>query len=193
MTVAQSPTAREIVRRGEQLLIAQRYSEGESLLEAAAEGFPKDPDIRLLLGTFLVDTRPEEAVDHLAEAIRLDVDHPVRLTRAAGLLFALGYVDAAASYIGRALDLTPDGFVMESDAIGLSGRVAAVKGEDELAEEALREAVRLEPSNEFFVVYLARFLADRGRLSDAIASIDESVPLVRDAQRILKLRQELSP
>jgi hypothetical protein len=50
----------------------------------------------------------------LVEAIRLDVDDPVRLTRAAGILFNLGYHDAAAAYVSRAMDLTPDGFATSS-------------------------------------------------------------------------------
>lgn len=186
-------TIGQAIEQAERLLIERRYAEGLQLLEAAVRRFPRDPELRLLFGTFLVETRPDEAPEQLAEAIRLDVDNPVRLVRAAGMLFALGYVDAASSYAARAIDLTPDGFVLEAEVINLSGLIAAAKGHDELAEEALRDAIELDSSNEFFVRDLARFLAERGRTSEAIAAIDTSVSSVRGPAVLAKLRDELRP
>jgi Flp pilus assembly protein TadD len=189
--VSSALTRRQIIDRGERLLIEHRYAEGLMLLEAAVTRFPRDPDVRLLFGTFLVDTRAGDAPEQLAEAVRLDVDNPVRLARAAGLLFALGYVDAAASYVARAIEITPDGFVLEAEVINVSGLIAAGKGHDELAEEALRESIGLDRSNEFFVRDLARYLAERGRTPAALAVIDAAVSRVRDPTVLTEFRTGL--
>ncbi len=185
-------TPAQVVELGEQLLIDRRYNEGAALLRDAVEQFPSHPDVHLLLGTFLVDGDPESAVEHLAQAVKLDVNHPVRLTRAAGRLLALGYVDAAASYVARAMDLTPDGFVLEAEAINVSGLVAAAKGHEELAEEALRKAMSLDRSNEFFVRDFARFLVQCGRTAEAIAALDDAVSHVREPETLRLLRSEIA-
>lgn len=183
----------DAIDRAQGLVIELRYSEALVFLEGAVSRFPDDPELRLLFGTVLADSRPDDAPEQLAEAIRLDVDNPMRLTRAARLLLTLGYLDAATSYISRAIDLTPDGFDFEAEMLNVSGLIAAAKGHDEFAEEALREAAELDATNEFFVRDLARFLADRDRTQEAVTVIDVSAPRVRDQTVILRLRHEIEP
>jgi Flp pilus assembly protein TadD len=184
-------TLAQTIDRAQRLLVEHRFAENLEFLEAAVARFPNDPELRLLYGTCLMETRPDDVAEQLVQAIRLDVNDAVRLTRAAGLLLTLGEVDAASSFVARALDLTHDGFVLEADLINLSGRLAAIKGDDEVAEEALREAVALDPSGESFVLDLARFLAERQRVSEAIAVIDASISRVRERHQLLRLRLDL--
>jgi hypothetical protein len=109
----------------------------------------------------LVKFDPDKAPFELAAAIKLDPDDPARLTRAATLMLELGQTEAARSYAARAADLAQEDFVLASDLTNVSGLIAAIRGEDNLAEEALKTAHEMAPGRLDFALELARFLADR--------------------------------
>jgi len=195
-------TLSETVERAEQLLLDERDAENLKFVEDAIERFPQDPEVRLLYGTALVPFRPEEAPWQLATAIKLDMDNPWRLTRAACLLFDLGEVEASRSYAARAVQFAPDKFSLEAVLTNLGGRLAALQGDDALAEEALRAAVESEPLRASYARDLARFLADQERPAEALDVIDRALRLTSttsyprdygDRQRLLQLRGEIVP
>ena len=154
--------------QGLKLLAEQRHEEAYRFLEGATRQFPDDPDIRMHYAHSLLAVRPEDAVPEITKAIELGPDEPVRLTRAAGILFKMGQVETARSYATRAKQLAPPGFLFMSYLINLDGHFAALEGLDELAEEHFRLAVEQEPDGEVFAVDLAKFLSERGRREEAL-------------------------
>ncbi len=114
MTRRADLTLSETVERAQRLLLGGRDAENLEFLENAIERFPQDPEVRLLYGTALVPFRPEEAPWQLATAIKLDMDNPWRLTRAACLLLDLGEVEASRSYAARAVQFAPEKFSLEA-------------------------------------------------------------------------------
>jgi len=191
MTMAADLNLTETIEHSRRLLKERRDEDNLEFLEAAIERFPADPEVRLLYATALVPFQPDKAPWQIATAIQLDPDDPWRLTRAARLLFDLGELDASRSYAARASQLAPEDFTFESELANLGGKLAALDGHDALAEEALRAALESEPSEEVFARDLAEFLAERGRLGDALAVIDESLGRVQDREGLLRLRDSL--
>ena len=64
-------------------------------------------------------------------------------------------------------------------------------GDDELAEELLRSAFELEPQDLVFGRDLARFLAERGRIDEALIVIDRAQEFAIDTEELARLRNEL--
>lgn len=190
--MAEDRHLQEARRHANQLLAEKQAGENLEFFEDAVARFPDDPELRLVYGTSLLVTQPEEAARQVARAASLAPDDPVLLTRGAGILLSAGYTEEAQSYVGHALDLTPDGFVLEADLINLSGCILALHGEAALAEEALREAIALEPSNGPFVRDLARFLVQRGRLNEALEEVDRALGAASDDDDLRDFRRELS-
>jgi Tfp pilus assembly protein PilF len=75
-----------------------------------------------------------------------------------------------------------------SGLVHLDGVLAALDGEDDLAEEKLRSATASDPDNEPWAGQLAVFLAERGRLADAVEIIDEALKHVEDKTRLEQMR-----
>jgi Flp pilus assembly protein TadD len=173
-------------------LIERRDAENLALLEVVVERFPEDPEIRLLFATALLPFRPAEVPWQAATAIQLDPDDPGRLTRAASILFHLDELEAARSYAARASRLMPPGFALASDLLSLGAKFAAMDGDPELAEEALREAVDAAPDREDLARDLATFLADCGRQTEALAVIDAALTTVRHQGKLIGLRDKLA-
>lgn len=58
------------------LLAQARYDEMLAAPSAAVQRFPSDPEVRLMHGTALSWSRPEEAALELATAVSLDKNNP---------------------------------------------------------------------------------------------------------------------
>ncbi len=179
------------IEQSKRLLVGRRDAENLQLLESTIQRFPDDPEVRLLYATALVPFRPNEAPWQAATAIQLDPDSPSRLTRAASLMFYLGELEAARSYTARASRLAPEDFELEADLTNIAGVIAAACGDDALAERALTEATEAEPQREVFARDLATFLADRGRLAEALDAIDRALTRVGDTTQLSRLRADL--
>jgi Flp pilus assembly protein TadD len=182
----------KIIRESYRLLSEDRDREAVALLEAAMRRFPSDPEIRLTYATGLLALRPEDAPWQFAKAIELDPQDPVRLTRAAVMLFHLGELSAARSYGARAAKLVPPDFVFAPELANLGGLLAALDGDDALAEDGLRAAVEAEPNRESFARDLAKFLAERHRTEEALKVVDDALELTGDREKLERLRSELA-
>jgi Flp pilus assembly protein TadD len=192
MTESSDLTPDQVVERARDLLRQRRDQENLALLTDAVERFPDHPEIRMLYATTLIPSRPDDAVWEAATAIQLDPDDPWRLTRAASLMFHLGELDTARDYAARASQLSPPNFALELVLVNLGGKLAAAEGNQELAEEALRAAVEEEPEEEAYARDLAAFLANLGRKADALRVIDEALQVVRQREKLIRLREQLA-
>lgn len=176
---------------GLRLLAERRRQDAYEFLAGAVQKFPDEPEIRLHYATSLLAVRPADAVDEAIKAIELDPDEPIRLTRAASLLFSLNDIQTARAYTMRAKELADHEFSFYPELINLDGHFAALDGKDELAEKDFREAVEREPDGEMFAVDLALFLAKRGRQPEALKVIDNALPLTERKDPLEDLRSEL--
>jgi Flp pilus assembly protein TadD len=177
--------------RGLKLLAEHRHEEAYGFLREAVQQFPEEPEIRMHYAHSLLAVRPEDAVSEVKKAIDLSPDDPVRLTRAAGILFGMGHVDTASSYATRARELAPPNFPFMSDLTHLDGHFATREGNYELAEERFRSALEHEPTNEIFAADFARFLSEQGRRSEALAIVEEAVARTERKEPLERLRDEL--
>jgi Flp pilus assembly protein TadD len=180
------------IKHGRRLLVEGRHEETSEFFEEAVQRFPDDPEIRLLYATSLVADHPADVAEQVAKAINLDPDEPIRLTRAAGLVFNMGEIEAARSYATRAKELAKPGFFFLPELINVGGLIAAHDGDDALAEEALRVAVEEEPGREAFVRDLAKFLADRDRGTEALEVVDRALTVTKEKEKIERLRGEIT-
>jgi Flp pilus assembly protein TadD len=179
------------IDQGRRLLATGQHQEAFEFLEEAVRRFPEDAEIRLLYASILLAFRPEDVAVEAAKAIELGPDDPSILVRAAHLLLQRGEVRAARSWTARANELVKPEFVLMSALESLEGRIAALDGDDDLAEEKLRNALEHDPAYSTFAVDLAKFLAERGRRADAVDVIREALGRVNDRGDLERMLQEL--
>lgn len=161
--------------------------EALEFLEKAIQEFPDDPEIRVSHASILLDYRPEDVAAEAARAAELAQDDPATLVRAGHLLISRDR-EAARACATRANEVVQPGFVLMSGLMHLDGTLAALDGEDDLAEEKLRSATASDPDNEPWAGQLAVFLAERGRTEDAVEVLDEALKHVEHKTRLEKMR-----
>jgi tetratricopeptide (TPR) repeat protein len=180
------------IAHSQRLLAEGKHKENLDFLEGGvAERFPDDAEIRLLFGTALLESKPEVGFSEIAKAIDLDPNDPVRLVRAARIMYDMKQFDSARSYMTRAKAAAPEDFVFEAELLNLESNFAALAGQDDLAEQGLRLAVKKEPKMETLALDLAEFLAKRGRDTEALEVIDEAVNLTKDKGYLERLRTDI--
>lgn len=180
------------IEKGRRFQAEGRYKENQAILEEAVQRFPDDPEIRLLYATSLLEVRPDDAISEAIKAIELDPEEPIRLTRAAGLLFHMAEIETSRSYVTRATELAPTDFPFMPELRNLDGLLAAHDGKDSLAEEGLRAAVASEPAREAFARDLAKFFADRDRAGEAVEVIDQALTVTEEKEKLERLRAEIA-
>lgn len=180
------------IAHSRQLLAEKRHKENLKYLEeGVAETFPEDPEIRLLYGTVLLEANPTVGLSEISKSVELDPDEPIRLTRAARIMYTMGQLDHARRYTERAREIAPADFVFGPELLNLESNLGALDGEDELAEEGLRLAVEQDPKMEILALDLALFLRDRGRRAEALSVIDEALGRSKDTNYLRRLRSDL--
>ncbi|MGN6815421.1 MAG: tetratricopeptide repeat protein [Solirubrobacterales bacterium] len=177
---------------GRKLFVAQKERETLEFLEEAVRRFPEDPEIRLLYATSLLPFRPEGVAAEAAKAVELGPDDPKILVGAGHRLLFAGQIEAAQSCATRASELAPPDFPLMPSLVNLKGSLAALAGEDDLAEENLRSAVASEPDNEPWARRLAVFLAERGRLQEGAEVLDEALAHVEKKDEIERMRDRMA-
>lgn len=180
------------VKRARKLHISGHPEETFEFLEKAVQQFPEDPEIRLLYATILLVFRPEDVAAEASKAVDLGPNDPLILVRAGHLMLDRGDHEGARSCAARANELAPPDFVLKSGLISLNGLLAARDGEDDLAEERLRLAVKEDPLYSNFAVHLAKFLASRDRQDEAVAVIDQALQRAKQKSDLERLRADIT-
>jgi tetratricopeptide (TPR) repeat protein len=160
-------------------------------VEESIERFPRVAELRIVHASVLLSDDPSEAASEAAEAARLGSDDPVILVRAGQFLFSCGDLDGARSCASRVNQIAEPGFILHAGLVNLEGLIAVSDGEEKLAEEKFRLAVKEDPAHSSFAVDLVRFLAQQGRISDALAAIDGSLNVASEKGRLERMRYEL--
>ncbi|MGN6255346.1 MAG: tetratricopeptide repeat protein [Solirubrobacterales bacterium] len=180
------------IKRARDLRGMEQDEEAREFLQNAIERFPGNAELRLLYATILLMIRPEDVAPEAAKAVELAPDDPAILVRAGHLLLHRGDLEAARSCAARASRLAEPDFVLLSALESLKGRLAALSGEDGIAEEQLRSAAARDPLYSTFAIDLAEFLASRGRREEALEVIDEALACAEEKADLTRLRTEIT-
>lgn len=182
----------QVVTRGRALLQAHgQQKEAVEFLSAAVIQFPLDPEIRVLYASILLASQPDNVALEATRAAELGQDDPVTLVQAASLLLDRLEIESARAAVIRARELAGPDFVLMSGLVNLEGLLAALDGNDQVAEDKLRLAVEIAPAYSAFAGDLARYLRGRGRQEDAIEVIDTALQHVKQKGELRRLRAEL--
>ncbi|HYH53760.1 MAG TPA: tetratricopeptide repeat protein [Solirubrobacterales bacterium] len=176
---------------GRRLLVSERHQETLKFLEKAIQVFPEDAEVRLLYATVLLDLRPADVAAEASKAVELGPDDPVILVRAGGLLLNRGQLDAARSCFKQARETVGPDFLLMPGLLNREGLLAIQDRDFDLAEEKLSAAVESEPTSEPFANDLARLLASRGRLTEAVEVVDQALQQVKKKGDLERLRTKL--
>lgn len=181
-----------VIDRGRQLLAEGGEQETYQYLRNAVQRFPKDPEVRVNYASILLAIRPNDVAAEAAKAVELGPDNPVILVRAGNMLFDRGDVEAARSCALRASEVAAPDFALLSGLASLNGLLAAVDGDDALAEAELRAAVQIDPDVSGPTIHLAKFLRSRDRGADAIAIIDSCLRRAKEKGDLEQLRNKMA-
>jgi Flp pilus assembly protein TadD len=174
--------------RAKELLLAKNKQEALEFLEQAVQEFPIDAEIRLRYATILLAFRPDDVAAEAAKAAELGFDDPRILVGAGHRLLFGGDIEAARSCAERAAELAQPGFVLMPSLASLKGLVAALSGEYDDAEKELRLAIDGDPTHASFAGDLAVFLAEHGRLNEAVEVLDEALKHAKEKDKLEQMR-----
>ncbi len=189
--MAASDELERILAESSELARAGRDEDNEALLRSAVSRFPPDAELALRTGTALIGRSPDEAKQMLRRAVSLAPDDPWKLTRCAHLMFHLGELDEARIYTKRASLHAPADFEYGAALIHLAGKLAAAKGNDELAEKLLSLAFKGDPGFGSHGRVLAEFYARHGRFVEALDVISESLSHRPGDEALEELRRRI--
>ena len=171
------------------LLTGRRDAELLEFSESVVELFPNDPELRMIYATALMKhrrrcRRRSRRPSGSSPTIHGACSAPRRSRSSSATSTPRASISSVRTGSGRTSRRS-------CELIHLGGRLAAVAGDDELAEELLRSAFELEPQDLVFGRDLARFLAERGRIDEALIVIDRAQEFAIDTEELARLRSEL--
>jgi tetratricopeptide (TPR) repeat protein len=182
----------DVLGESDGLIRRRDWKAQEALLREALKRFPAEQELCYRYAVAVSESKPTVASDYALRAVDLGGSDPVLLTKCAALMYEMGDITNAARTVQRVLGLMPDDFELVADVLHLIGKISALKGEDELAEESLRRAFDADPGAIGHARELAALLArrgDRGAALDVISRGLEHVP--EDGRLLAELRHEI--
>lgn len=175
---------------------AGELEESRELLQAGLRRFPQAPHMLLAMARQLIlegaasgDAMDVDRIRVLAaEAAARGHDNAHVLVSAAMTMLDLDDHMAAARYLVRMEGLTAQ-LEPESEAVAVYafGRLARRAGKIEEAEEMLRGAIDLDPTNAEYFAELARFYLEEGRLAQAQSVLQEGLRTHPDTEPLVAL------
>lgn len=187
-----SPELHEILKQSEALEQYGRDQENAALLIDAIRRFPDDVELCVRTSLALLPTSPQECKRLLQRATDLAPDDPKTFTRCASQMFYLAEYDTAREYVRSAGRLAPNDFPLRAELLHLMGRLAAEKGDDSLAEQALVAAFDEAPAGAGHGRVLAEFYARRSRVPEALEVADEAVLHLPDDENLHATRERIA-
>jgi Flp pilus assembly protein TadD len=150
------------------------YVDNVTLFQAVVERYPDSAVAQHYLGYALLKARrPQEAREHLVQAVRIQPAFPEAHNTLGGALAQAGQFPEAIWHFQEALRLRPD----YPGAHNNLGTVLRATGRREEAIEQLHQALRFRPNFPEAHCNLGKALLEAGRRSDAIGHFQEAVRL----------------
>jgi tetratricopeptide (TPR) repeat protein len=157
------------------------HSEADLLLRLAAATFDERHDAGA----------QSDAHAYVTQAVASSPADPVVLTRAASLMYFLGDLGTAKSFVREASVLASPDFEYDIDLVHLAGRLAAAEGRIPEAREFLSVAFEEDPQARGHGEALARLYASQGESDAALAVVERALPHRPDDQSLRELQNEL--
>jgi Flp pilus assembly protein TadD len=190
--MATKGSAKDTIERSRSLLDEGRVEDAAEILRGAVEDFPEDAELRLLTSAAVASLDAEDEAKGLTrEAARLAWDDPSRLTWAASQMLTWGEPDDAREWVNRVYEIAPEDFEFTTELTHLTGKLAAVYGDEEGAEKLLTMSFEGEPGGTGYARALAVFHTERGHLDAALEVVREGLRHRPDDPDLLDLRGQL--
>jgi tetratricopeptide (TPR) repeat protein len=156
----EAAASRELTRQGEVAMQHGQWQEAESLMRQALEASPDDPKVRRQLAEALWNrSSTNEAMSHIAAAVRLDPKNAEYLVRAGEMALAAGAKESALAQADRAIRIDPQ----LASAWALRGRTFRQLNEPERALADMQHALVFEPERADLLFELATMYRERGQ------------------------------
>jgi tetratricopeptide (TPR) repeat protein len=170
---------RELIRlAGNGLCAAQQLRSDDALKSFAAmrDSYPREPGVHFLLGSFLMNTRPEDGMAEMKRELEISPSHVPARNRLAEQYTKSGQYEEALKLAREAEKLAPKSFSVNITL----GEALLAKGDTVEGIKELENARELAPENIRIRWDLARAYAAIGRTEDA----------KREKQEIERLQQQ---
>lgn len=188
------PTRAKAREHGSRLMRLERTADNEPFLRWAVKRYPRDLELRLLLGMTICTTDSAGARDEIQTVMALGGGDDVRrLAMAALAMWHAGENALAAEYCAKAQDLpwTIDQLAYASDFMNISGLLAFAEEDYDRAEDLLSLAVAADPDSAAFASDLAAFLACVDRTDEARDVVKAAIDRGLDGRHLSTVRQDL--
>lgn len=188
------PTRTKAREHGSRLMRLERTSDNEPFLRWAVKRYPRDLELRLLLGMTICTTDSAGARNEIQTAMALGAGDDVRrLAMAALAMWHAGENALAAEYCAKAEELpwTMDQLAYASDFMNISGLLAFAEDDYDRAEDLLSLAVAADPDSAAFASDLAAFLACVDRTDEARDVVKAAIDRGLDGRHLSTVRQDL--
>lgn len=173
---------RNLIRMaGQALCAAQQGNRDQSLqsLEAMEKAYPNEPGVHFLLGSYLMNVRPEDGIREMQHELEISPSHVPARNRLAEQYVKMGQYDEALALAQEAKKLAPENFSVSI----ATGEALLGKGDTAEGIRELEHAREMAPDNVRIRWDLVRAYSAAGRNDDA----------AREKQEIEKLTQSTTP
>ncbi|HKI35292.1 MAG TPA: tetratricopeptide repeat protein [Gemmataceae bacterium] len=170
-------TPRASFDQGWQLHQAGQFRQAEEIYRALLRADPRDARVWFVLGSLCeADSRPDEAVVHVCQALELSPREPMGHFALGNVLLKLGRFAEGELAFRRCLGLQPE----HAEALGNLGYSLAELGRHEEARAAYEQALRLRPDCAEIHYNLGNLLRGRYDLDGAVACYRRALELRPD-------------
>jgi tetratricopeptide (TPR) repeat protein len=178
-TPEQIAAGRELSRQAVTAMEIGQWAQAEALLRQALETAPDDAQAHHDLARALWHREAtDQALSHMAEAMRLDPNDPILAVRAGEMSLALGAHQDALSHAERAIGLDPK----LSVAWALRGRVYWRLNQSDQAIADLQRALELDPECSDVLLDVALIYRQRGRPVRSLAVLHNLLDTYRPGE-----------
>jgi tetratricopeptide (TPR) repeat protein len=175
------PDRREMVLmagRASYMMATRNTSSAEKAFEALAFRYPETPNVHYAFGVFLLQEKPDRAIDEFKREIELQPQHPWSLMQLAYEYLKRGEAQQALPFARQAVEVAPKAF----PARKALGQALLETGDVEGAIRELETGIELAPESPGLHFTIARAYQRAGRQDDAARARNEFTRLDRIAR-----------
>lgn len=160
------PDRREMVLmagRASYMMATRNTASAETAFQALVARYPETPNVHYANGVFLLQEKPEKAIEEFKRELELQPGHPSSITQIAYEYLKQGDAQAALPWARKAVEAAPKEFTAHKAL----GQALLETGDVDAAIAELQAGIALAPTSPGLHFTLARALQRAGRLEDA--------------------------
>ena len=160
------PDRREMVLmagRASYMMATRNTASAETAFQALVSRYPETPNVHYANGVFLLQEKPEKAIEEFKRELELQPGHPSSITQIAYEYLKQGDGQAALPWARKAVEAAPKEFTARKAL----GQALLETGDVDAAIAELQAGIALAPTSPGLHFTLARALQRAGRLEDA--------------------------